>query len=325
MSLEDQYDAWVRGLMGGKIRRYVKTGRGGQRRRAADAGKPGRADRCLKKRQSAAGSALDAVQKAGAATAESVRKMSSELTRSLHQDVGCWAGPPPRRLPNSKNADNAREHGFGGADKIKAQVLGQDAFVGAGQGVPPPLCDGHGGDTGRARNLMLLCGPNGTGRHALTCAVEELAGRGILRNAAIERMDLSLYPANPGKYFTGSVCGALQSDAEFWPLTYEGCAASVKYCRHWHRGDAFAERRAVLCCSGASWWTWAPRWPGAIGELTAGGKYFVFSPTRTRPRWPIPLEARFVDALAGRLPHPGLYPRGAGRRGRPRAELACAA
>ena len=33
---------------------------------------------------------------------------------------------------------------------------------------------GTAGDTGRARNLMLLCGPNGTGRHyALTCAVEE--------------------------------------------------------------------------------------------------------------------------------------------------------
>lgn len=39
MSLEDQYDAWVRGLMGGKkYAANVETGRGGQRRRAADAG-----------------------------------------------------------------------------------------------------------------------------------------------------------------------------------------------------------------------------------------------------------------------------------------------
>ena len=53
------------------------------------------------KRQTAAGSALNAVQKAGAATAESVRRMSSELTKSLKQDGllgGTVAAPSPAPL-----------------------------------------------------------------------------------------------------------------------------------------------------------------------------------------------------------------------------------
>ena len=69
MSLEDQYDAWVRGLMGGgKYAATPKQAEGRQRRRAADAGPAGRPDRGPR-RQTAAGSALNAVQKAGAATA----------------------------------------------------------------------------------------------------------------------------------------------------------------------------------------------------------------------------------------------------------------
>ena len=187
MSLEDQYDAWVRGLMGGK--KYAATSK--QAEEANDAVQQMQASldalTAAQKRQSAAGSALDAVQKAGAATAESVRKMSSELTRSLHQD-GLLGGTTAAPTAEPKNADKPVNTDFGGAaDKIKAQVLGQDAFVSAlVKAFRRPFVMGTAGDTGRARNLMLLCGPNGTGRHyALTCAVEELAGRGILRSAAI--------------------------------------------------------------------------------------------------------------------------------------------
>ena len=75
-----------------------------------------------------AGSALNAVQKAGAATAESVRRMSSELTKSLKQDGllgGTVAAPSPAPAVPAK-ADFA-----GVTEKIKAQVLGQDAFVSA--------------------------------------------------------------------------------------------------------------------------------------------------------------------------------------------------
>ena len=139
------------------------------------------------KRQSAASSALGAVQKAGAATAENVRKMSSELTKSLKQD-GLLGGTVAAPTPELKPADmpTCKADFSGVADKIKAQVLGQDAFVSAlVKAFRRPFVLGTAEDTTRARSVMLLCGPNGTGRHyALKCVVEELAARGILRSAS---------------------------------------------------------------------------------------------------------------------------------------------
>ena len=161
MSLEDQYDAWVRGLMGGG--KYAANEQ--QAEAASDAVQQMQAQlealSAAQKRQSAASSALGAVQKAGAATAENVRKMSSELTKSLKQDGllgGTVAAPSPAPAANGK-ADFT-----GVTDKIKAQVLGQDAFVSAlVKAFRRPFVLGTAEDTTRARSVMLLCGPNGTG------------------------------------------------------------------------------------------------------------------------------------------------------------------
>lgn len=304
MSLEDQYDAWVRGLMGGK--KYAATSK--QAEEASDAVQQMQASldalTAAQKRQSAAGSALDAVQKAGAATAESVRKMSSELTRSLHQD-GLLGGTTAAPTAEPKNADKPVNTDFGGAaDKIKAQVLGQDAFVSAlVKAFRRPFVMGTAGDTGRARNLMLLCGPNGTGRHyALTCAVEELAGRGILRSAAIERMDLSLYPGPAQeKLFLQDLYAALQSDAEVLAFDhYEGCAANYLNMLSTlaiegtlSLSSRYVLQRGILVDVGTA------LAPGAIGELTAGGKYFVFFSNKDEAALADTFGARFVDALAG--------------------------
>ena len=58
-----------------------------------------------------------------------------------------------------------------------------------------PFVLGTADDTAHARSVMLLCGPNGTGRHyALQCVVDELAARGVLHSAAVETLDLALYP-----------------------------------------------------------------------------------------------------------------------------------
>ena len=284
MSLEDQYDAWVRGLMGGK--KYAATSK--QAEEANDAVQQMQASldalTAAQKRQSAAGSALDAVQKAGAATAESVRKMSSELTRSLHQD-GLLGGTTAAPTAEPKNADKPVNTDFSGVtDKIKAQV-------------------GTAGDTGRARNLMLLCGPNGTGRHyALTCAVEELAGRGILRSAAIERMDLSLYPGPAQeKLFLQDLYAALQSDAEVLAFDhYEGCAANYLNMLSTLaiEGTLSLSSRYVLQ-RGSLVDVGTALAPGAIGELTAGGKYFVFFSNKDEAALADTFGARFVDALAG--------------------------
>ena len=304
MSLEDQYDAWVRGLMGGK--KYAATSK--QAEEANDAVQQMQASldalTAAQKRQSAAGSALDAVQKAGAATAESVRKMSSELTRSLHQD-GLLGGTTAAPAAEPKNADKPMNTDFGGvSDKIKAQVLGQDAFVSAlVKAFRRPFVMGTAGDTGRARNLMLLCGPNGTGRHyALTCAVEELAGRGILHSAAIERMDLSLYPGPAQeKLFLQDLYAALQSDAEVLAFDhYEGCAANYLNMLSTlaiegtlSLSSRYVLQRGILVDVGTA------LAPGAIGELTAGGKYFVFFSNKDEAALADTFGARFVDALAG--------------------------
>ena len=302
MSLEDQYDAWVRGLMGGK--KYAATSKRAEE--ANDAVQQMQASldalTAAQKRQSAAGSALDAVQKAGAATAESVRKMSSELTRSLHQD-GLLGGTTAAPVPEAKAVPVSADFG-GVADKIKAQVLGQDAFVSAlVKAFRRPFVMGTAGDTGRARNLMLLCGPNGTGRHyALTCAVEELASRGILRSAAIERMDLSLYPGPAQeKLFLQDLYAALQSDAEVLAFDhYEGCAANYLNMLSTlaiegtlSLSSRYVLQRGILVDVGTA------LAPGAIGELTAGGKYFVFFSNKDEAALADTFGARFVDALAG--------------------------
>ena len=193
MSLEDQYDAWVRGLMGG--RKYTDNAR--QTAAAQNAMQEMQAQldalTAAQKRQRAADAAVETVQRAGRETAAQVRRMSSELTRSLQQD-GLLGGTVA--APNPTPAEPVRPDFTGVADKVKAQVLGQDAFVTAlVKAFRRPFVLGNAGDTTRARNLMLLCGPDGTGRHyALRCVVEELADRGILHSAAIETLDLALYP-----------------------------------------------------------------------------------------------------------------------------------
>ena len=176
MGLEDQYDAWVRGLMGGG--KYAATPE--QAAQAGDAVQQMQAQlealQQANRRQKSAAGAVDAVQKAGAATADSVRKMSSDLARSLKQD-GLLGGKTAAPTPAPAVPEHADFTGV--AEKIRAQVLGQDAFVSAlVKAFRRPFVLGTAADTDKARNILVLCGAAGTGRHyALDCTVRELAGR----------------------------------------------------------------------------------------------------------------------------------------------------
>ena len=303
MSLEDQYDAWVRGLMGGK--KYAATSK--QAEEASDAVQQMQASldalTAAQKRQSAAGSALDAVQKAGAATAESVRKMSSELTRSLHQD-GLLGGTTAAPTAEPKNADKPVNTDFSGAaDKIKAQVLGQDAFVSAlVKAFRRPFVMGTAGDTGRARNLMLLCGPNGTGRHyALGCVVEELAARGILRSARIETLDLALYPGPAQeKLFLQDLYAALHAPGEIVIFEhYESCHPGfLKTLSDLAvKGSAPLSSRYLVNKEGILVDAGTALAPGAVSSITPCGKYLIFFSRKGRDALADKFGAPFVAAV----------------------------
>lgn len=225
MSLEKQYDDWVRGLMGGArapSEEESRTARDSLRQMQAqlDALAAGQ------KRQARAEEANRAVQKAADATAESVRRMSSELTRNLRSD-GLLHKAPAEPAPAA--APRADFDGLAG--QVRTRVLGQDAFVAdVVKAFRRPFVMGRPAGAG-ARGLMLLCGPAGTGRHyTLRCVVEELAAQGILKSAAIERMDLSLYPGPAQeKLFLQDLYAALRAEAEVLAFDgYEACAPGFR-------------------------------------------------------------------------------------------------
>ena len=301
MSLEEQYDAWVRGLMGGG--KYAASAQ--QAAEASEAVQQMQAQldalADAQKRRSAAGDAVEAVQKAGRDTAEHVRRMSSELTRSLQKDGllgGTTAAPAPAP------AAPAQADFTGVAEKVQTQVLGQDAFVTAiVKAFRRPFVLGTANEPARAKNVMLLCGAEGSGRHyALDCVAEELAARGILCSARIETMDLALYPGPAQeKLFLQDLYAALQSDSEVLAFdNYEGCAANYLNMLATLAIDGtlalssrYVLQRGILVDVGTA------LAPGAVGELQAGGKYFVFFSRKGEEALADTFGARFVDAVAG--------------------------
>ncbi|HIZ49314.1 MAG TPA: AAA family ATPase [Candidatus Gemmiger excrementavium] len=301
MSLEDQYDAWVRGLMSGG--KYAASPEDAAQASEAVQQMQAQLDAltAAQKRQKSAAAALEAVHQAGSATAENVRKMSSELTRSLKEDGllgGKIAAPAPRP------AEPVRADFSGVADKVRARVLGQDKFVTAVvKAFRRPFVLGTAGDTTRARNLMLLSGPAGSGRHyALDCVVRELADRGILHSTEVETLDLALYPGPAQeKLFLQDLYAALQSPAEVLAFdNYEGCApnylnmlATLAMDGSLALASRYVLQRGILVDVGTA------LAPGAIGELQAGGKYFVFFSTKGEEALADTFGARFVDAIAG--------------------------
>ena len=165
MSLEDQYDAWVRSVTGG--RRYSSASK-----QESDAARDSLNEMqaqldalgAAQKRQKSASVALDAVQRASASTADSVRRMSNELTQTLRQD-GLLGGKTAQPAPVPAQESKPDAAGFNGlADRVRSQVLGQDAFVGqVVKAFRRPFVMGT-ADAAHARGSMLLCGPRGTGR-----------------------------------------------------------------------------------------------------------------------------------------------------------------
>lgn len=211
-------------------------------------------------------------------------------------------------------------------EKIKAQVLGQDAFVSAlVKAFRRPFVLGTADDTAHARSVMLLCGPNGTGRHyALQCVVDELAARGVLHSAAVETLDLALYPGPAQeKLFLQDLYAALQSDAEVLTFEhYESCAANYLNMLATLAMDGtlalssrYVLQRGILVDVGTA------LAPVPSASCRPAASILCSTPTRARPRWPTTLGQSLWTPLRATSAAPRRSPRGAGRRGRAGAEL----
>ena len=188
------------------------------------------------------------------------------------------------------------------AAEVKKTVLGQDAFVdGVVRAMRRPFVLGTEGAA--ARNVILLWGAPGTGRHfALAETARIMAARGLLQSDRMAVMDLTLYP-DPGaeKLFLQDLYAALQSDAEVLAFDhYESCASNYLNMLATLAIDGtlpltsrYVLQRGILVDVGTA------LAPGAIGELQAAGKYFVFFSNRDETALADKFGARFVDALEG--------------------------
>ena len=188
------------------------------------------------------------------------------------------------------------------AAEVKQTVLGQDAFVDSVvRAMRRPFVLGTEGAA--ARNVILLWGAPGTGRHfALAETARIMAARGLLQSDRMAVMDLALYP-DPGaeKLFLQDLYAALQSDAEVLAFDhYESCASNYLNMLATLAIDGtlpltsrYVLQRGILVDVGTA------LAPGAIGELQAAGKYFVFFSNRDETALADKFGARFVDALEG--------------------------
>ena len=111
------------------------------------------------------------------------------------------------------------------AAEVKKTVLGQDAFVdGVVRAMRRPFVLGTEPPT--ARNVILLCGAPGTGRHfTLTETARCMAARGLLRSDRLAVMDLALYPGSGAeKLFLQDLYAALHAPGEIVVFEhYESC------------------------------------------------------------------------------------------------------
>ena len=300
MSLENQYDAWVRGLMGGG--KYAATPK--QAEDASEAVQQMQAQldalAAAQKRQSAAGGAG---QRAAGRNrhrrecAQDEQRTDEIPTAGRPFWAARWPRPPAPAAP--AKADFCRCGGYHQGTGAGAGRL----CLGAGQGVPPPLCAGHGaGCRARPQRDAALRAQ----RHRPPLRAE-LCGRGAGnpehsaqrggRNAG-----LSLYPGPAQeKLFLQDLYAALQSDAEVLAFEhYEDCAANYLNMLATLAMDGtlalssrYVLQRGILVDVGTA------LAPGAIGELQAGGKYFVFYSNKDEAALADHFGAKFVDAVAG--------------------------
>ena len=201
-------------------------------------------------------------------------------------------------------ADAKPEHlgSFEGlADEVKKTVLGQDAFVeGVARAMRRPFVLGT--EPPAARNVVLLCGGAGTGRHfALTETARCMAARGLLQSDQIATLDLALYP-NSGaeKLFLQDLYAALYAPGEIvvfehYESCYPGFLKTISDLAV--KGSAPLSSRYLVNKEGVLVDAGTALAPGAVSRIDPRGKYLIFFSNKGREAMADHFGAAFVSAL----------------------------
>ena len=228
------------------------------------------------------------------AATKSALEDSRKMLRDLEEDGLLAKG----------TADAKPEHlgSFEGlADEVKKTVLGQDAFVeGVARAMRRPFVLGT--EPPAARNVVLLCGGPGTGRHfALTETARCMAARGLLQSDRIASLDLALYP-NSGaeKLFLQDLYAALYAPGEIvvfehYESCYPGFLKTISDLAV--KGSAPLNSRYLVNKEGILVDAGTALAPGAVSRIDPRGKYLIFFSNKGREAMADHFGAAFVSAL----------------------------
>ena len=187
------------------------------------------------------------------------------------------------------------------AAEVKQTVLGQDAFVDSVvRAMRRPFVLGT--EAPAARNVILLTGGAGTGRHfALEEAARCMAARGLLRSDRIATLDLALYP-NSGaeKLFLQDLYAALHAPGEILAFEhYESCYPGfLKTLSDLAvKGSAPLSSRYLVNKEGILVDAGTALAPGAVSRIDPCGKYLIFYSHKGREALADKFGAALVSAL----------------------------
>lgn len=227
-------------------------------------------------------------------SAEQALEHSRQMLRDMEQDGLLAKG----------TADVPAEHlgSFEGlAAEVKKTVCGQDAFVDSVvRAMRRPFVLGT--EPPAARNVILLCGGSGTGRHyALAETARIMAARGLLQSDKTAVMDLALYPnAGAEKLFLQDLYAALHAPGEILIFEhYESCHASfLKILADLAiRGSATLSSRYLVNKEGILVEAGTALAPGTVSSIDPRGKYLVFFSHKGRQALADKFGAPFVAAV----------------------------
>ena len=187
------------------------------------------------------------------------------------------------------------------AAEVKQTVLGQDAFVDrVVRAMRRPFVLGT--EAPAARNVILLTGGAGTGRHfALEETARCMAARGLLQSGRIATLDLALYP-NSGaeKLFLQDLYAALHAPGEILAFEhYESCYPGfLKTLSDLAvKGSAPLSSRYLVNKEGILVDAGTALAPGAVSRIDPCGKYLIFYSHKGREALADKFGAALVSAL----------------------------